>query len=54
MVSVRFLKGCLRNVITNSIMILKGFKVILKDFYKGFKVISNGILWRFEGVLKDF
>ena len=37
-----------------SIRILKGFKVILNDFYKDFKGISNGILWRFNRIFKDF
>ena len=40
--------------LTNSIRILKGFKEILKDFYKDFEVISKRILWRFNGILKDF
>ena len=43
-VSVRFLKEFLTGCHQDFFRILKGFKRIMKDFYKDFKRTSRGIL----------
>ena len=53
-VSVRFLKGFLKGCHKDFYKDSKGIQSYSTGFLHGFKGISKGILWRFNGILKDF